>query len=278
MTKRTRKPPVEPAIGREWLRRNEDHGEPVAEIARTAGYDVRTVKKQLQRMREEREAREARRLVLKGALESHYADLCAFAEKLRADLLKYPPSPISFLRKDDPLWAALREHLSRAPIWRDIEKLEHLILGYEAAVAALRARIEREAESLTSLQVVPSGNRVGLLPSLSQAVAYHLEAGVRGSPGLTGVQCATEDSDFGIIVRLGSYGIAIVARNDAKAQQARVEKACSSLMEKGSQWEECTALAQVVSDILSVQKELNEELTRVILRRVLSGRCLYCPY
>lgn len=278
MKKRTRKPPVEPAIGREWLRRHEDHGEPVAEIARTAGYDLRTVKKQLDLMRQERDARQARQLVLKGALESHYADLCTFAEKLRANLLQYPPALPSSLRKDDPLWAALREHLSRAPVWRAIDKLERLIPQYDAAMAALRTRIEREAESLASLQVVPSGDKAGLLPSFSQAVAYHLEAGIRGSRGLTGVGYDTEASDLGIVIRMGSYGLAIVPRSAAKAQQARVEKACSSLMEKGLQWQEHATLAKIVNDIQSVQKELNEELTTVILRRVLPGRCVYCPY
>jgi hypothetical protein len=277
MKKRTRKPPVEPALAREWLRRNEDLGESVAEIARTAHYDVRTVKKQLECMLQEREARQARQLVLKGALENHYADLCALAERVRADLAQFPPKPVSPLDRDDPLWTGLKEHLSRTPVWRDIDKFERLITQYEAAIAAIRARIEKEAESLTSMKVVPSGNEVGLLPSFSQGMAFHLEAGVRGFNGLASAQYATRDSEFGIIFRLGSYSLAVLPGHDAKAE-SMVKDACSVIMESGVTWEEHAAMAKVVKDIQSVQKNLNDELTKVILRRVLPGRCTYCPY
>ena len=37
-------------------------------------------------------------------------------------------------------------------------------------------------------------------------------------------------------------------------------------------------MAKMVNSILGVQKDLNDELTTVILRRVLPGRCTYCPY
>lgn len=278
MKKRTRKPPVEPAVAREWLRRHQEAGESVAEIARTAGFDVRTVKKQLERMHREREAREARQLVLKGVLERHYADLCSFAEKMRADVKSYPPSSVSPLQRNDPLWPALRQHLSRTPIWRDVDKLDRLIPDYEAAARSLRTRVEKEAVSLTSLPPSPSGDQPGILPGFSQVVAYQLEIGVRGWRGFTGVPFATKESDLGTMVRLGQYSIALLAKRDSDAKQAEVKKACDRLMKEGVQWEEHATLAKVVRDLMKVEKDLNDGLTTVILRRLLPGRCVYCPY
>ena len=84
----SKRPLVEPAKRREWFKRFEEDGESAAEIARSVGYDVRTVRKQIELMRQERESREARFTVLRQALEKHYADLISFAEKLDSGILQ----------------------------------------------------------------------------------------------------------------------------------------------------------------------------------------------
>ena len=103
MKKRTRKPPVRPEVARKWLKRYEEDGESPPQIAQSDGFDVRTVRKQLELMRHEREVREARQVVLRKALESHYADLCSFAENLRAALSGDTPKHISNSFRDDPV-------------------------------------------------------------------------------------------------------------------------------------------------------------------------------
>ena len=86
MKRRTKKDPVKPDKRHEWLRRNEQNGESPPQIAAADGFDVRTVRKQIQIAREEREAREARGAVLRNAVELHYKDLCGVAEDVKTQV------------------------------------------------------------------------------------------------------------------------------------------------------------------------------------------------
>jgi len=111
MTRRIKKPAVRPELRREWLRRNETEGESPPEIAKQDGYDVRTVRKQIEIERQERERREARSIVLRQALEKHYADICTFAQKLDSHITGDTGSLSTI--KSEPMWIALREHMPR---------------------------------------------------------------------------------------------------------------------------------------------------------------------
>jgi uncharacterized protein (UPF0335 family) len=101
----------------------EEDGQSVSELAKTVGYDVRTVKKQTEMAYQEREGREARSLVLRQAVEKHYAGLLSLAEKMDSGIVQsYLPMGI----KSDRMWTALHEHLPRSPLWKLIDKMEHL--------------------------------------------------------------------------------------------------------------------------------------------------------
>ena len=115
MVKRIRKPAVKPEVRRQWLRRYEEEGESPPQIARADSYDVRTVRKQIGAERQERERRDARSVVLRHALEQHYADLYSFAQKLDLQLTM-EGSTLDMMR-GDRMWSALREHLPRYS-WR----------------------------------------------------------------------------------------------------------------------------------------------------------------
>ncbi len=157
--KRTRKPPVRPEVARQWLKRNEQDGESPPQIAQSDGYDVRTVRRQLETMRQEREVRETRQIVFRQALEKHYVDIYSFAEKLRAEISSREPSRVSRLIRDDPMWKALREHLPRSPIWASIDKLEKLADPFISTVDRIRERIKRQAVEGTSLEFVSATDK-----------------------------------------------------------------------------------------------------------------------
>ena len=123
MAKRIKRPLVKPSERREWLRRLEEEGQSVSELAKIVGYDVRTVKKQLEMAHQERESREARFFVLRQALEKHYADMLSLAEKLDSERIQ---SSLPMGIKNDRMWAALHEHLPRSPLWKLIDKMERL--------------------------------------------------------------------------------------------------------------------------------------------------------
>ena len=114
MSKRIKKPTVKLEQRVQWLRRYEA-GESAARIADSDEFDVRTVRRHIEEARQEREVREATVMVLRSALENHYADLCRLAEKLDAEIAR--EEPIYSLLGDDRMLSALKQHLPRSTLW-----------------------------------------------------------------------------------------------------------------------------------------------------------------
>ena len=83
---KAKKPAVTPEKRRDWLRRFEIEGESPPTIAKNDEFDVRTVRKQIEVARHERDIREAKLSVLKEAMVDHYKDLCKFVEDLRLEI------------------------------------------------------------------------------------------------------------------------------------------------------------------------------------------------
>src|SRR3990172_13244490 len=102
-----KKPPVTPETYRGWLGRVE-RGESARAIAEAEHYDLRTVRKNIERTRQEQEMKEARSAVLRQALERHYEDLIAFAGKLQQAL---GGQTVPLPARSDRMWAALQKHL-----------------------------------------------------------------------------------------------------------------------------------------------------------------------
>jgi hypothetical protein len=73
---------------------------------------------------------------------------------------------------------------------------------------------------------------------------------------------------------LGAYLIATVSQDRVKD----VEKLFRSLTQGAIRWEEYASLHQHVEEVIRLQRNIREELTRIILRRIVPGRCIYCPF
>jgi hypothetical protein len=276
MTKRIRKPPVSAEKVRDWLKRYEELGESPPHIAKSDGYDVRTVRKQLDRIRQEREFREAKQMVLRQALERHYADICTFAEKLRDVFVVSTPDRIrmSYVPKMDPMWQALREHLPRSPMWQDINTWERVTEEFKSSFEAIKSRTRREAEAETGLRFISAPGEIGLIEGLPETIAFHVMSLARGDRGIDILEFSRMKRDAGILLKWGAFEVANVPENTLE----KIEKACHALKERALTWEESQSLFKQVQDLVKVRDDLTEELTGIILRRVVGGRCRYCPY
>lgn len=273
MGKHYKKPPVRAEVVRKWLERCEVDGESPPQIAKADGYDVRTVRKQLELMRREREVREARQQVLRQALERHYGDLCAFAEKLKADMSGNVPTDIAWSLKEDPMWQALREHLPRISLWRNIERWLKSIPEFEEAVEKLKERINAEAVSGSSLKFSSSLTQTGLYDGFTNGMLFHLQAVARGWQGLNGIEPRPVETEHGVRVERGAFTLALAPEGKVNT----VDKLFDAMMDEALDWEEYSRLKRSTDEFLRVKREIHKELTAIILRRVLPGKCLYCP-
>jgi len=273
MTRRIKKPAVRPELRRKWLHRYEEEGQSPPEIAKSDGYDVRTVRKQIEIERQERERREARSIVLRQALEKHYADLCTFAQKLDSHITGETGS-LSML-KNEPMWSALREHIPRSALWKNLDRLDVLWEETRQADSELRRQVEAFVGTRSPLKFLAQREETGLSPGIVDALAFHFKVTARGEMGLdkrTDFRLAAVDQGT-TWIEYGAFTIGMVP-NDRVDE---IKNLFLDLLSEVTTWKEHDEISRLLARSERVQREIYEELLIIILRRVVPGRCRYCP-
>lgn len=273
MTKRIKKPSVKPEMRRSWLRRHEEDGDSPPEIAKKDGFDVRTVRTQIEVARQEREARETKYLVLGKALEKHYADLCTLAEKLDAHILK-ETSTLSYF-KHDPMWVGLKGHLPRSPIWKNLEKWDDLRADLRQAHTALKQQLEPLVKNKISLRLPEVIDEVSLSSGIIEIMTTHFifmaEEGI-GLDKRTDFRTETVDQRTTSLA-YGAFNIGKVDNKDVPAVKQLVLELMNDVIARA----EFENMKNVFTRLRRTKNELHDEFQIITLRRVVPGRCKYCP-
>ncbi|MFC1999808.1 hypothetical protein ACFLXE_03505 [Chloroflexota bacterium] len=276
MTKRTRKPAVKPERRLEWLRRSE-MGESAPRIADTDYFDVRTVRKHIELAIQEREVKEARAAVLRNALERHYDDLRNFAERLNSEVLGLGSLPAS--QDDDLMEAALRQHLPRSPIWVYISRWHNLKQRAVEQRQRLEVMIEQAVKAHLKLNFLESGGLDEVVPGIVRALSFQAEQWSRGQPGLDPKgNVVTEPTELGLAdIHYGFSRLGRVDGEDTERYVKVVRQVLAELESSVKEWEAFHDLERTISEIGRVSRKLREELAIIRLRRIVPGRCRYCP-
>jgi len=269
---KAKKPPVEARLRRDWFRRHEEDGESVPQITKADGYDVRTVRKQIEKEREERERKEARSLVLRKAVEDHYRDVCVFAEKLDAEVAREEGTIASM--RADYMWLALREHMPRSKIWRNLDRWERLkkeLREHRRETAnAFRTLISTNVASMAQ-----SASEAGLTDGLTMALVAESRFLAEGEWGLlkrAGFR-SVENNDGTTTIELGDYNIGRVLHDEVENTKELVGMLLGEVTYQREHYE----MQRLVTEWKRVQRVLQDELAIIILRRIVPGRCRYCP-
>ena len=267
MAKRIKKPPVRPEVRKRWLKRYEEDGDSPPQIATTDGFDVRTVRKQIEKARQEREVRETRLLVLRDATERHYADICQFAEKLKAHVTG--EDSIS-LFADELLWPVLKQHLSRSPLWNLLNRRGTLLERLFSARESLEKRLNIEVGADTMLGPILSECGTGVVSGMVKSLVFNVERGLdietnfRVKP--------TKDGKFSI--ELGAFPFGDV---NEERQAQTVKGVLVDWQDKVSSWVESGEMGRILAELQRVRLKLKDELNTITMRRIVPGRCKYCP-
>jgi hypothetical protein len=273
MLRHYKKPPVRPEVGRKWLQRHEEEGQSVAQIAKADGYDVRTVRRQLDLMKQEREVREARQTVLRNALEKHFQDLADFAEKLKGELSGNTPVAISHQTMNNPLLHAFKQHLPRLGIWREINNLPELVNKYEQAKKELHKHLITELQKKTSLKFVIQEDEIGLLEGLIEAAIWHLKEVACGNRGLEDIAYNTSKKNRMVRIKRGAFYLA----NTDEDKTTEIKAVFDGILSDAQTWQAYDVFKRFIEQFLKIKGVVNEEMTKIMLRRIVPGRCSYCP-
>lgn len=276
MTKRIKKPPVTPEQTLDWLNRN-DLGESAPQIAKKDDYDVRTVRSHLQRVKQERERNEARATVLRKALEDHYKDLCNFAFKLD------PTNPntvvIPSLPADDNIMvAALRQHLPRSPIWNLSIKKDRLESESEELLNKTRKELERiipEEPKLRQLESELSGVSQGI----NQFFVSQVELRSQQDINMKISEYLRLDSEAeGFYIQLGYSRLGYLKeRENAESYLEILRPVIDELEQIMKDLQIFQDLTDRSIELERTKQKLHEEISIIRLRRLVPGRCKFCP-
>jgi hypothetical protein len=277
---RPKKPPVKPETRQDWLYRSE-LGESPPRIAKEDGFDARTVRKHIELAKNDRENKEARSGVLRSALESHYADLCRYIETLARD----PNQRVSLdgdltgsyepMEYWDQLGIALHQHIPRSPIWKYLNEIPKLRTLKSELKEKLDNKIEAEVEvepHLPKELITETGNLTSdIIVLLKGQIYFWLDD--RNTVNIEKDLRVERIEGEKVRVFLGSNSIGLIRQDQVKA----ISNNITGWMIRIRTWPEFIALKKTVHDLEQAQKELREEVAFIVLRRVVPGRCRYCP-
>jgi len=277
MSPRERKPPVKPEKRQEWLERYES-GQSPPKIAAADKYDARTVRKHIELAKQEKETKDARASVLRSALERHYADLCRYAERLAGQSSDGYISEFGAalgMRYEEQLGIALRQHLPRSPIWSLLSQEARLHASKAELIIELGRKIESGVASESRFPANLTDEENGVVPGLIDALKAQAERWADGQNGLNVKDnLISEPAEDGFVsLRYGAYNVGKVRKEHVELVRGAIIDWTALVKD----WEEYRRFEKTLRDIKRVKKELGDEIAVIALRRVVPGRCRYCP-
>ena len=274
MAKRIKKPSVTQEQALDWLKRS-DLGESQIQIAKKDSYDVRTVRVHLQKAKQERERNEARAAVLRGALEDHYKDLCNYALKLNpTQSILVPSLPAG----DDIMEAALRQHLPRSPIWNLKTKRDRLEPERTGLLQKTRDEIQKlisgnpRIQGLeTEIPLAVSGTADFFISQIELRSQQDIERKISDY-----LQVVPDGSGFHLQLgfsRLGFFEKRVDAERCMNVLRPLIDDLEENMKTSGA----FVDLRDVERELARIEKKLRDEISIIRMRRIIPGRCSFCP-
>lgn len=272
MVRRIRESKVRPEQRQEWLRRYEA-GESPPQIAKDTRVDVRTVRRHIREAMQENERREARFVVLRSALEQHYADLIEFAKQLESQAKGQRAISVSL--EENRMWLALKQHLPRTPLWSYLNKRNSLLEELTRLEKNLEKRLKTGVKSDSRLKGLRAADMEQIASGIAEALVLQTKSKAKGETvlELARTLAATPLEQGNFLVLCGPHPI-------GKGEKELLEIVKQIVEEKEpkiTRWKEYGEFSRLFQELDRVNQNLSEELAVIILRRVVPGRCIYCP-
>lgn len=271
MAKRTKKPPVKPETRREWLDRV-DKGETPPQIAERDEFDVRTVRKHVELARLERDVQQARSAVLRDALESHYRDLIETARNIENQVSG--EAQVS-LEKEQPLMTGLRQHMPRSPLWGNLKSWNQTLTELAALQDTVRQKLAASIKDDGRLNAIISYDANGVITAAVKVLLFQMQEWSRGREGLKiDRDIHLEPTSEGRVSM--RYGFSHFGEIE-EGYVGTIKAVLVDFERDIKQWPEYLQLEKLYSKLARLKKGIGEVLTVVLLRRIVPGKCKYCP-
>lgn len=267
---------VNPELRQEWLRRYEVGGELPTQIAKD-GWDPRTVRKGIQQAREEREAQLIRREVLGRALSEHYHELVEQTQKLDDTFSSKTPKQVSSDWLSHPLSKALEEHLPKSPLWKSlkvwnesIEKYEKFYEDYsEFIIVLFTAKLEE-------LKGKRMGKELGWVKdSMEETIAVASRKAIEPRPVAIRYHQSKE-----FLLQAADLLRKQMAKSEISVPYKGAEEGIvllNKIFVVEPVWDKWDEFQEIQHKLEDLSMAIRTELSTIIWRKVVPGRCRFCP-
>jgi hypothetical protein len=196
-----------------------------------------------------------------------------FAEKLDAEIKqdKIIPSQL----KDGRMCSALREHMPRSPLWKKLDRREHVLEEIANLKDDISEQLREEIKSDLRLNEIVAAGEDGVIPGMVEALNFQMERWARGWKGLDiKDNFKVEPAGEGFVkVRYGSFNMGEVKEEHATP----IREVLIDLESEITGWEQYDKMQGLFTELQRLKLGLRDELTVIKLRRIVPGRCKYCP-
>jgi len=173
------------------------------------------------------------------------------------------------------MWQALKEHLPRSPIWKATQRWEQLADQFELCTRQLE-EVVRVVTQERGLKFAQTPDESGPGPGFVESVVFHVISLARGHRGLKSVAEFTHKraTEAGLHeARMGAYSLGYVHPDEI----VKLKSIYFGLLDEAVGWQKACELQNVISELGRQLIVLQDELATIRLRRVVPGRCRYCP-
>ena len=172
------------------------------------------------------------------------------------------------------LGAALRQHIPRSPIWGFLNKISRLRGDRIELTKIIKEKIVAIVRDDATLKSVLTGSEAGVSPGLIGAFTGQIELWSHGPGSLDpDVNLRPQDTSEGRGWYYGGYGLGKVEEEHIPL----IKEAITRLTAEIKSLEEMNILKKLDDETHLQEKKLRDEIAIIVLRRVVPGRCLYCP-
>ncbi|HEY40442.1 MAG TPA: hypothetical protein G4O18_01115 [Dehalococcoidia bacterium] len=276
MKKRIKKPTVKPELRQEWLRRYES-GETPPKIADSDDFDVRTVRKHIDLAKQDRDVREARSAVLRGALEQHYRDMYDLALELDSTIVSKGHAVLD--SEVDRRLLALRQHLPRSPLWTNLPKWNRTLDEINNLNEIVEKQLRNRLEKNNRLNTIPADTRNGIIQGLFEALYSQFRVWSQGKTGLNHVTDIHIEKAAGAKhdIRYGGFHMSPIDNENLDDYLEIIRAIVQDYETRMKSSEQYLEALKSYDTLRSLQKRLRDELAIIIMRRIVPGKCKYCP-
>ena len=220
----------------------------------------------------ERDVQQARSSVLRDALESHYRDLLETVRNIEKQMSG--EATVS-MEKEQPLMVGLRQHMPRSPLWENLRRWNRVVTKLAELQEVIRNNIQQEIEADGRLNGIVSKGANGVIPAATDVLVHQVKEWARGTEGLKiDRDIHVEKTKEGMVrMRYGFSSFGEIEESHAETIEAVLIDYESRLKDPSEYLE----MEKLFNRLGRLKTDIGESLTIILLRRILPGRCKFCP-